>query len=51
MNYLVKWGHYLTNKNAAEIMRMQMGWTPHQESFVVGESELLRDGKEVTSPT
>jgi len=51
MNYLVKWGHYLTNKNAAEIMRMQMGWTPNQESFVVGESELLRDGKEVTSPT
>jgi hypothetical protein len=32
-------------------MRMQMGWTPNQESFVVGESELLRDGKEVTSPT
>jgi hypothetical protein len=51
MRYLVKWGHYLTNKNAAEIMRMQMGWTPNQESFVVGESELLRDGKEVTSPT
>jgi hypothetical protein len=51
MNYLVKWGHYLTNKNAAEIMRMQMGWTPNQESFVVGESELLRDGKQVTSPT
>jgi hypothetical protein len=51
MNYLVKWGHYLTNKNAAEVMRMQMGWTPNQESFVVGESELLRDGKEVTSPT
>lgn len=51
MNYIVKWGHYLTNKNAAEIMRMQMGWTPNQESFVVGESELLRDGKEVTSPT
>ena len=51
MNYIVKWGHYLTNKNAAEVMRMQMGWTPNQESFVVGESELLRDGKEVTSPT
>ena len=51
MKYIIKWGHYLTNKNAAEIMRMQMGWTPNQESFVVGESELLRDGKEVTSPT
>jgi len=51
MNYIVKWGHYLTNKNAAEIMRMQMGWTLNQESFVVGESELLRDGKAVTSPT
>lgn len=51
MNYIVKWGHYLTNKNAAEIMRMQMGWTPNQESFVIGESELLRDGKAVTSPT
>ena len=51
MKYIIKWGHYLTNKNAAEIMRMQMGWTPNQESFVIGESELLRDGKEVTSPT
>lgn len=51
MNYIIKWGHYLTSKQSAEIMRMQMGWTPERESFVVGESELTRKGKEVSSPT
>jgi len=28
-----------------------MGWTPDRESFVVGEHELTRKGKEVSSPT
>tara|TARA_R110000803_G_C11988871_1_gene321655 strand:+ start:4363 stop:7230 length:2868 start_codon:yes stop_codon:yes gene_type:complete len=51
MNYIIKWGHYLTSKHSAEIMRMQMGWTPERESFVVGESELTRKGDEISSPT
>ena len=51
MNYIIKWGHYLTAQKSAEIMRMQMGWTPDRESFVVGEHELTRKGDQVSSPT
>jgi hypothetical protein len=51
MNYVIKWGQYLVNKSAAEIMRMQMGWTPNRESFVLGASEYTRDFKELDSPT
>ena len=51
MSYIIKWGQYLMNKSPAEIMRMQMGWTPNRESFVIGATEYLRDGKEVSSPT
>ena len=51
MSYIIKWGQYLMNKNAAEIMRMQMGWTPNRESFVIGSTEYLRNGNGVSSPT
>ena len=51
MNYIIKWGQYLMNKSSAEIMRMQMGWTPNRESFVIGGTEYLRDGTDVSSPT
>ena len=51
MQYIIKWGQYLMNKQSAEVMRMQMGWTPNRESFVIGGSEYLRDGSEVSSPT
>jgi len=51
MNYILKWGQYLTGKQSAEIMRMQMGWTPERESFVVGEIELTRKGEEISAPT
>ena len=51
MNYVIKWGHYLMSEKPAEIMRMQMGWTPEKESFVVGDTELTRKGEEVPSPT
>ena len=51
MNYIIKWGQYLMNKSPAEIMRMQMGWTPNRESFVIGATEYTRDFKEVSSPT
>jgi hypothetical protein len=51
MNYFIKWGQYLMNKQSAEIMRMQMGWTPGRESFVVGNRELTRSGDTISSPT
>ena len=51
MTYIIKWGQYLMNKSAAEVMRMQMGWTPNRESFVIGATEYLRNGTEMASPT
>jgi hypothetical protein len=51
MNYIIKWGQYLMNKSAADVMRMQMGWTPNRESFVIGAIEYTRDFKDVSSPT
>lgn len=51
MNYIINWGRYLLTNKPAEIMRMQMGWTPDRESFVVGEEELTRDKKSMSSPT
>ena len=51
MTYIIRWGQYLMNKDSAEIMRMQMGWTPNRESFVVGATEYLRNGTDVSSPT
>ena len=51
MQYIIKWGQYLVSKSSAEVMRMQMGWTPNRESFVLGSKEYTRDGKELESPT
>ena len=51
MNYIIKWGQYLMNKSSAEVMRMQMGWTPNRESFVIGANEYTRDGNTTSSPT
>jgi len=51
MQYIIKWGQYLMNKQSAEVMRMQMGWTPGRQSFVIGSTEYLRNGTEVSSPT
>lgn len=51
MNYFIKWGQYLMNKQSAEIMRMQMGWTPGRQAFVVGTRELTRTNGVISSPT
>lgn len=51
MTYLYTWGQYLLAKLPAEIMRTQMGWTPDYNAFVIGDLEITKDGKEVTSPT
>lgn len=51
MQYIIKWGQYLMNKQSAEVMRMQMGWTPGRQSFVIGGTEYLRDQSEIASPT
>jgi hypothetical protein len=51
MSYIIKWGQYLRDKSPAEVMRMQMGWTPNRESFVIGGTEYLRNNTEISSPT
>lgn len=51
MNYIIKWGQYLMNKSSAEVMRMQMGWTPNRESFVIGGIEYTRKFEDISSPT
>jgi hypothetical protein len=51
MDYLVAWGSYLQADKAASRMRTQMGWTPKEDAFVIGDVEIKRNGKEVSSPT
>ena len=51
MDYLVAWGSYLQADKAASRMRTQMGWTPKEDAFVIGDLEIKRNGKEVSSPT
>lgn len=45
-DYFLKWAVYLQNKEMAEIMRSQMGWTADNKSFVVGLTEITSDGTE-----
>ena len=51
MSYIINWGQYLVAKQPAEIMRLQMGWTPDQEAFVIGDKEITKDGRILSSPT
>ena len=53
MEYIVKWSQHLVHVDAAEQMRMQLGWTDDGDSFVIGQVELRRDGsilKSAASP-
>lgn len=43
--YIVKWGQYLQQTQAAEQMRMQFGWTEDFSGFVVGNSEIRKSGE------
>lgn len=49
MNYVIKWGQYLENTERADVMRMQMGWTDDNNSFIVGKRELTRDGQDLVA--
>ena len=51
--YLRKWNEFLQNVKAAEIIRMQMGWTENFDAFVTGATEIMASGEErpaATSP-
>lgn len=45
VGYFMKWAAYLQNVDGAENMRMQMGWTETMDEFVIGTSEVTRDGE------
>lgn len=45
MEYMIKWGQHMLNANAAEQMRMQMGWTEDLNGFVIGNTEYVRTGE------
>jgi hypothetical protein len=48
--YFHKWAEYLQEKEQAETMRMQMGWTSEEmEAFVAGGIEIRSDGTEMPS--
>ena len=49
--YIIKWDEYMQVQKAAEIMRMQMGWTETFDGFVYGTVEILPDGSERPSAT
>ena len=49
MNYVIKWGQYLESVERADVMRMQMGWTDDNNSFIVGTREITRDGKDLVA--
>jgi hypothetical protein len=44
--YFIKWDEFLKKQKAAEIMRMQMGWTEDGSAFVTGASEISQNGNE-----
>ena len=51
--YVLKWTDHMVNIEAAEQMRMQMGWTEDRKGFVIGHSEVRETGevlKTATSP-
>jgi hypothetical protein len=43
--YFLAWATYLQQRESAEIMRSQMGWTDDGEAFVVGLTEVTRGGE------
>jgi len=45
VEYTMKWATYLQSQNAADKICHQMGWTDDNQSFLIGETELLGHGK------
>jgi hypothetical protein len=47
--YMTKWIMYFQSQGAAELTRMQMGWTEAYDAFVIGETEVTKTGDLVRS--
>jgi hypothetical protein len=41
MSYLIAWTKHLQNTTKAEQVRVQFGWTPNDESFIIGSREIV----------
>lgn len=51
MSYIVRFVKELQCKEGADIMRMQFGWTEKNQSFVVGDTEICKDGDRYSPPS
>jgi hypothetical protein len=45
VDYMTKWAHYLQSQNSADKICRQMGWTINDETFLIGETEVIGGGK------
>ena len=50
MRYFIDWAKDMQKKSKYDVMYDQMGWNEDHSSFVVGNIEMTRDGKEKITP-
>ena len=50
MRYFIDWAKDMQKKSKYDVMYDQMGWNEDKSSFVVGNIEMTRDGKEKITP-
>lgn len=50
-NYFKKWCSYMIEKDSAELTRMQMGFTEDRDAFIIGNTEIRRDGTTLEAPS
>ena len=50
MRYFIDWAKDMQKKSKYDVMYDQMGWNHDKSAFVIGNTELSRDGTEKTTP-
>ena len=50
MRYFIDWAKDMQKKGKYDVMYDQMGWNSDKSSFVIGKTEITRDGKEKSTP-
>ena len=50
MRYFIDWAKDMQKRSKYDVMYDQMGWNEDKSSFVIGSTELSRDGTEKTTP-
>jgi hypothetical protein len=51
MAYIVRFVKELQCREGADIMRMQFGWTSEGDSFLIGDTEICKDGDRYSPPS